>query len=72
MKMIDEQKRIQAEFKEKMHAIQREELPGVGNSGFEIIFGKAWEDGHSYGYNEIEIFFRDECQFVKELLATLV
>jgi len=33
----------------------------------EIIFSKAWEDGHANGFYEVEMHFRDLVDFAKEL-----
>lgn len=32
------------------------------------IFVRAWQDGHSYGYHEVENHFDDLCEFVVDIL----
>ena len=35
----------------------------------QIVFEKAWEDGHAYGYTEVENRYMDTMSFVDALLA---
>lgn len=37
----------------------------------ELIFGRAWADGHSSGYNEIENCYRDHADFAKAIVRAV-
>lgn len=32
-----------------------------------IIYRYAWDDGHAYGYESVESYYRNFCYFYKEL-----
>lgn len=44
--------------------LAKEYLPGVPQAASDLVFARAWEDGHSYGYQPVENAYED--------LATLV
>lgn len=40
--------------------------------GMQMIEGKAWEDGHSYGYSEVFSHLKDLSELVRQLLPHLI
>lgn len=36
------------------------------------IFGKAWEDGHAFGYNAVESFYCELIDFVEDIVSIIV
>lgn len=38
---------------------------------FRIIYQKAYEDGHSYGYNEVQNYFNDELSMFEDILLEM-
>ena len=43
----------------------REDYPELSNSQFSCIWEEAWEDSHSYGYDEVASNFEDIYSFIK-------
>lgn len=44
------------------------EFYGTGNTAADhIIYGKAWDDGHSSGYSEVENLYQDLVHFAESL-----
>lgn len=40
---------------------------GIYPGALGLIYQKAWSDGHSAGFQEVEYFFEDLCNFYREL-----
>lgn len=47
------QKRLEAEYGTE------------GNPKAALLFAKAWEMGHAYGYNEVETYYRDLVDLIR-------
>jgi hypothetical protein len=47
----------------------RSQYVDVNDAVFEIIFAKAWEDGHSAGYGEVELYVDDYVDFATGIIA---
>ncbi len=60
-----EQARITNEFKEYLVDEYAFNLPATTHSA---LWSKAWEDGHSYGFGEIESHYANIVEFAEELL----
>ncbi len=41
---------------------------GINYNRHRMIFSKAWADGHSAGYQEVEYYYGELCDFVTEIL----
>lgn len=50
------------------HESLREEYIDMQQSIFDVIYSKAYEDGHSYGHDEVVSRFSDLAYFVEEIL----
>lgn len=44
---------------------------GIPREIFRKIFNKAYEDGHSYGYNEVKIYFSEQISLFKDILQMM-
>jgi hypothetical protein len=71
MRMDENERDEYNDFVAKMMDIQREIIPNLNYFGFKIIFSKAWEDGHADGYENIEWHFRENCEFVRDILKVI-
>ena len=45
--------------------LHREHLNGFGRETADAVFRKAWEDGHSSGYREVEMHYTELADIVK-------
>jgi hypothetical protein len=71
MRMDGKEREEYNEFVSKMKLIQEEYVPSLGLSGFKLIFSKAWDEGHADGYENIEWHFRENCEFVRDILKVI-
>lgn len=45
--------------------LHREYLNGFGRETADAVYRKAWEDGHSSGYREVEMHYQELADIVK-------
>lgn len=57
-----------ASFRTQLH---QEYLPGFPSEVADLVWGKAYSDGHSSGFYEIENCYNDEADLVKSVLKAL-
>lgn len=62
-----EERRREEEFKEELVKSAMEDY-GFTRKQAEMIFVRAWEEGHSCGFNEVRIDFDDLIEWVSEFV----
>ena len=65
MAYITDEGKLQAKFNNDL--FNSDEFKGIEPSKFHIVFGKAWEIGHSAGLYQVAYDFFDLCDFIKEM-----
>ena len=71
MRMDEKDRDEYNDFVAKMMGIRHKILPNLNLDGFKLILSKSWEDGHADGYENIERHFRENCEFVRDILKVI-
>lgn len=50
--------------------LKDDSLDHVSSEVFDICYNRAYERGHSYGYDEVALMLDEEIEFAKRILAT--
>lgn len=60
-----EKAELEKQWKDWLH---KDYAPSFSEDLHNHVFGKAWEDGHSHGYYEVEIHYEDLVDFVAKAI----
>jgi hypothetical protein len=64
--------RVYKMLKQERYEMFKEELFADANltrKQFEVIYSRAWDEGHSCGLQEVENHFYDLCDFIEQIEA---
>lgn len=61
-------KNIALQFELYLHSVYLEQFPV---EIADIVYQKAYEDGHASGYSEIETWYQEEAEFLRKVFRTL-
>lgn len=61
----EQRAKLEKQWKDWLH---KEYAPSFSEDLHNHVYGKAWEDGHSYGYHEVEIHYEDLVDFVAKAI----
>lgn len=56
-------------LKEALESIKQEY--GFNDTISKLILDKAWEDGHAYGYNEVNLHIDELAEMVEKIIKSL-
>ena len=62
---------IESRTLEVWHAELRQEHEELTDEQYKLCYQKAWEDGHSYGCDEVVLHMDDVVDFANRLLSTV-
>ena len=59
---------IESSWKEWLY---QDAAPDLSKEAADLIFQKAWDDGHSGGYEEVDMHFRDLVALVQSVMEVI-
>jgi len=66
-----DQQRLDQEFRDDLLSAFKALYPWLNEGCLPTVFGKAWEDGHAWGYSEVFYHFENLCEFLDKCLKEM-